>query len=100
MAAVLQAASRESLKSAETRLDGYVAGRGRKAADLQRLGDELFAVTRLLVEQRPLRRLLADPSTPEPARTGLLQRVLGKQGVGAHARDGQGPRRLSLVAGR
>jgi F-type H+-transporting ATPase subunit delta len=79
MAALLQAASRESLKSAETRLDYHVAGRGRKAADLQRLGDELFAVTRLLVEQRPLRRLLADPSTPEPARTGLLERVLGKQ---------------------
>jgi F-type H+-transporting ATPase subunit delta len=79
MAAVLQAASRESLKSAETRLDDYVAGRGRKPADLQRLGDELFAVTQLLVEQRPLRRLLADPSTPESARTGLLERVLGKK---------------------
>ncbi|GAA1274595.1 hypothetical protein GCM10009609_42180 [Pseudonocardia aurantiaca] len=79
MAAVLQAASRESLKSAEARLDDYVAVRGRKAADLQRLGDELFAVTRLLVEQRPLRRLLADPSTPELARTGLLERVLGKK---------------------
>jgi F-type H+-transporting ATPase subunit delta len=79
MAAVLQAASRESLKSAETRLDDYVAGRGRKPADLQRLGDELFAVTQLLVEQRPLRRLLADPSTPESARTGLLERVLSKK---------------------
>jgi F-type H+-transporting ATPase subunit delta len=79
MAVALQAASREAMAAAESRLDAYVGGRGRKAADLQRLGDELFAVTRLLVEQRSLRRLLADPSSPESARAGLLKRVLGKQ---------------------
>jgi F-type H+-transporting ATPase subunit delta len=77
MAEVLQAASRESLASATDRLDAYVDSA--KAADLQRLGDELFAVTRLLVEQRPLRRLLADPSTPGEARTGLVDRLLGQQ---------------------
>ncbi|TQM42916.1 F0F1 ATP synthase subunit delta [Pseudonocardia cypriaca] len=77
MAEVLQAASRESLASATDRLDAYADSAS--AADLQRLGDELFAVTRLLVEQRSLRRLLADPSSPEEARTGLVDRLLGKQ---------------------
>ena len=77
MAEVLQAASRESLASATDRLDAYVDSA--KGADLQRLGDELFAVTRLLVEQRSLRRLLADPSSPEEARTGLVDRLLGQQ---------------------
>jgi F-type H+-transporting ATPase subunit delta len=78
MAAVLQPASRESLASAEERLNSYAGGRV-KAADLERLGDELFAVTRLLVEQRSLRRPLSDPSAPEAARTGLLERLLGEQ---------------------
>jgi F-type H+-transporting ATPase subunit delta len=77
-AAVLQPASREALASAGARLDSYAGGRV-KAADLERLGDELFAVTRLLVEQRSLRRLLSDPSSPESARTGLLERLVGQQ---------------------
>jgi F-type H+-transporting ATPase subunit delta len=77
MAEVLQAASRESMASARTRLDAYADSA--QAADLQRLGDELFAVTRLLVEQRSLRRLLADPTSPEAARTGLVDRLLGQQ---------------------
>jgi F-type H+-transporting ATPase subunit delta len=84
MAEVLQAASRESMASAQTRLDAYADSA--QAADLQRLGDELFAVMRLLVEQRSLRRLLADPSSPEEARTGLLERLLGAQ-VGAPSQD-------------
>lgn len=77
MAEVLQAASRESLASATARLDAYVDSA--KAADLQRLGDELFAVTRLLDEERSLRRLLADPSSAAAARTGLVDRLLGQQ---------------------
>jgi len=77
MAEVLQAASRESMASAEARLDAYADSA--QAADLQRLGDELFAVTRLLVEQRSLRRLLADPTSPEAARTGLVERLFGQQ---------------------
>jgi F-type H+-transporting ATPase subunit delta len=84
MAEVLQAASRESMASAQTRLDAYADSA--QAGDLQRLGDELFAVMRLLVEQRSLRRLLADPSSPEEARTGLLERLLGAQ-VGAPTQD-------------
>jgi F-type H+-transporting ATPase subunit delta len=77
MAEVLQAASREAMADAQTRLDALVGSA--KGADLLRLGDELFAITSLLVEQRSLRRLLADPSTPEAARGGLLERLLGQQ---------------------
>ncbi|HLU56529.1 MAG TPA: F0F1 ATP synthase subunit delta [Pseudonocardia sp.] len=77
MAEVLQAASRESLATATDRLNAYADSAG--AADLQRLGDELFAITRLLDEQRSLRRLLADPSSPEASRTGLLERLVGQQ---------------------
>jgi F-type H+-transporting ATPase subunit delta len=84
MAAVLAAASREAMASADARLDAYADSA--QAADLQRLGDELFAVTRLLVEQRSLRRLLADPTSPEAARTGLLERLLAQQ-LGAPTLD-------------
>jgi F-type H+-transporting ATPase subunit delta len=77
MAEVLAAASREAMASADARLDAYADSA--QAADLQRLGDELFAVTRLLAEQRSLRRLLADPSSPEDARNGLVERLLGQQ---------------------
>lgn len=77
MAVVLQAASRESLTAAGARLDAYVDSAA--ADDLRRLGDELFAITRLLAGQRPLRRLLADPSSPPSARTGLAKGVLGQQ---------------------
>jgi F-type H+-transporting ATPase subunit delta len=77
MAQVLPATSRESMASAVTRLDAYADSV--QAAELQRLGDELFAATRLLDEQRSLRRLLADPSSPESARTGLVDRLLGQQ---------------------
>ena len=62
MALVLQAASRESLADLNARLDVFVDQVG--AADLERLGDELVAVTRLLAEQAPLRRRLADPALP------------------------------------
>jgi F-type H+-transporting ATPase subunit delta len=77
MAEVLQAASRESLASATARLDAYADSA--TAADLRRLGDELFSVTRLLDGERSLRRLLADPSSPEEARAGLVERLFGQQ---------------------
>jgi F-type H+-transporting ATPase subunit delta len=77
MAEVLQAASRESMASAVARLDAYADSA--TAADLRRLGDELFSVTRLLDGERSLRRLLADPSSPEEARAGLVERLFGQQ---------------------
>jgi F-type H+-transporting ATPase subunit delta len=82
MVAVLQAASRESLAAATARLDALVDASS--AADLQQLGDQLFAITRLVAGQPALRRALADPAAPEQARTGLLRQVLGGK-VGATA---------------
>ena len=77
MALLLQAASRESLADLSARLDVFVDQVG--AADLERLGDELFAVTELLAGQKALRRQLADPSVPGSARTGLAERLLGSR---------------------
>ncbi len=82
MVAVLQATSRESLAAATARLDALVDSSS--AADLQQLGDQLFAITRLVAGQLALRRALADPAAPEQARTGLLRQVLGGK-VGASA---------------
>jgi F-type H+-transporting ATPase subunit delta len=77
MALVLQAASRESLADLSARLDLFVDQVG--AADLERLGDELFAVTELLAGQKALRRQLSDPSVPGSARTGLVERLFGSR---------------------
>ena len=77
MALLLQAASRESLADLSARLDVFVDQV--EAGDLERLGDELFAVTRLIAGQTALRRHLADPAVAESARTGLVERLLGGQ---------------------
>jgi F-type H+-transporting ATPase subunit delta len=82
MVAVLQASSRESLAAAGAELDAHIDGAS--AAGLQQLGEELFAITRLVAAQLPLRRHLADPAVAAEARAGLLRRVLGDQ-VGARA---------------
>ncbi|MHA6796138.1 F0F1 ATP synthase subunit delta [Pseudonocardia bannensis] len=75
MAVVFAATSRESLTEVRARLDAYLDQAS--AADLERLGQELFAVTRLLQDTASLRRHLADPAVPESVRTGLVQRLLG-----------------------
>jgi F-type H+-transporting ATPase subunit delta len=77
MALVLQAASRESLADLNGRLDVFVDQVGPR--ELDTLGDELFAVVRLLAEQTALRRHLADPAVAESARTDLVERLLGGQ---------------------
>jgi len=77
MALMLQAASRESLAEVGASLDRYVDVAS--GPDLERLGDELFAVLRLLVAEPGLRRALADPSVAASSRTGLADRLLGEQ---------------------
>jgi F-type H+-transporting ATPase subunit delta len=77
MALELQAASRESLADLNARLDVFVDQVG--AAELDSLGDELFAVTRLLAGQPGLRRHLADPSVAESARIGFAERLFGER---------------------
>lgn len=70
----MQAASREALATTRARLDERVAGLG--AGD-QELGGELFEITSVLVRERALRRLLADPATAEADRTRLADTVFG-----------------------
>ena len=74
MALDLPAASRESLADLSSRLEVLVDQVG--PAVLDALGDELFAVVRLLAAQSGLRRHLADPSVPESARTDVVERLL------------------------
>lgn len=84
MALILQPASREALAEAEERLDaGIDSG---SAADLQRLGDDLFAVLRLLIAEPSLRRALADASVPGEARAALADQLLDSK-VGRAAKD-------------
>lgn len=74
MAAVLQSASRDALAEAGDRLDARVDSSS--AAELKQLGDDLFAVLRLLTTEIGLRRSLADPTTPGSARAALADRLL------------------------
>ena len=66
MALVLQATSRESLADLNARLDVFVDQVD--AGELDRLGDELFAVTRLVAGQTPRRRRRAAYALPAQAR--------------------------------
>lgn len=74
-------ASRSSLGTARTRLAQLAEQSG---ADLDALANDLLAVAGLLVRELPLRRALADPSTPAEAKAALLEGLLGQR-VGAPA---------------
>jgi F-type H+-transporting ATPase subunit delta len=90
--AVMRGMSRESLAAGRERLEALLAPAGglRDTAQLQGLGDELFAVTTLLSGNAGLRRALTDPARDGAAKAGLVQRVLGGK-----VSDGA----LDLVAG-
>jgi F-type H+-transporting ATPase subunit delta len=77
MALQLQAASRESLAEAETRLDSRVDSAS--ATELATLGEELFEVMRLLIAEPGLRRHLADSSVPGANRSQLADQLFGRQ---------------------
>jgi len=74
MTLLLQPASRESLAAAGARLDEHVDRSS--AADLDRLGEDLFGVLGLLLDEVALRRHLADPTVPAQARSGLVDGLL------------------------
>ncbi|MCW0215278.1 MAG: F0F1 ATP synthase subunit delta [Pseudonocardia sp.] len=74
MALDLQSTSRDSLAGIAERLEGRVAPLS--AGDRQQLGEQLYAVTRLLAAERALRRALSDQSTAREQRAGLAQQVL------------------------
>jgi len=79
--AVKHAASREALVTLRGRLDGVTA-RFSTAEGLTGLARELYAVVRLLIDQPPLRRTLADPTTP-PERRAVLAGALLDAKIGA-----------------
>lgn len=84
MASVLQSASRESLAGATQKLDAQVDNESPHV--LTKLGNELFAVLRLLSSEPALRRSLTDPAVPPHVRTALADRLL-KGKVDRHALD-------------
>lgn len=71
----MQAASREALTGARRRLDERISGTS--VAGVRQLSGELFDVTGVLVRERALRRLLADPATAEADRGRLVDTVFG-----------------------
>ncbi|MDN3351763.1 F0F1 ATP synthase subunit delta [Actinomadura sp. DC4] len=72
----MRGASRASLAEGQERLESVLS------ADPASLGDELFAVLRLLDREHVLRRALADPARPVDQRAGLASAVLdGKVGA-------------------
>jgi F-type H+-transporting ATPase subunit delta len=79
-----RAATRQSLRAAQERLDAVVAEAG--ADDLRVLSEELFSVLDLLLRERVLRRHLSDPSTDPDARRRLVDTVLGGK-IGQQALD-------------
>src|ERR1041384_3928955 len=68
----LHAASREALAAAELRLL-ELADATSSTGDLTRIGEELFAVLGLLIEQPALRRSLADASSKPAGREQLVR---------------------------
>jgi F-type H+-transporting ATPase subunit delta len=77
-------ASRNSLEAARRRLAQLASADA--GVDLEQLSGDLLAVTGLLVRELPLRRTLADPSTPAEAKAALVNGLLGER-VGAPARE-------------
>lgn len=76
----MRGVSAKSLQRVLESVDRVVDG----GADAGRLGDELFAVARLLDAEPALRRTLTDPSTETDAQEGLARSILGeKVGVAA-----------------
>jgi F-type H+-transporting ATPase subunit delta len=71
----MEASSREALVEARERLAERASGAPGQA--MLNLGEELFAVARLLDRQPSLRRALTDPSVKPGDRAGLARRLLG-----------------------
>ena len=71
----MQAASREALASARQRLDELVGDT--PVARVRELSDQLAEVAAVLIRERALRRLLADPATAAEDRIRLVDVVFG-----------------------
>lgn len=71
----MQPASRAALAAAREQLESRIGDAS--AEDRDRLGDELGAVAAVLGEQPVIRRHLADPAAPEPARHKMVEALFG-----------------------
>jgi F-type H+-transporting ATPase subunit delta len=78
----LHAASREALAAAELRLL-ELADATKAPAELSKLGEELFAVLAVLVEQPQLRRAFADASSDPAGREQLVRGLFDGKVTGA-----------------
>jgi len=78
----MRGASRASLAELTDRLDAAVS----TAEMADKVGDELFAVVRLLDSEHGLRRALADPTKPSPEKADVVRRLLHGQ-VSAETED-------------
>jgi F-type H+-transporting ATPase subunit delta len=67
----MRGASRASLAEASTQLEAAAATKGAAT-----IGDELFAIARLLDAEHGLRRTLTDPSREADAKAGLIRSLL------------------------
>jgi hypothetical protein len=68
----MRGASRASYAELRDRLDAAADGN----VAVERIGDELFAVTRLLDSEHGLRRALADPTKPSHEKAEVARRLL------------------------
>jgi F-type H+-transporting ATPase subunit delta len=80
---VIHAASREALVALRPEVESVI-GRFSAEDGFTGLADELYGVAGVLVAQPRLRRMLADPASPVPARQDLIETLVGAK-VGASA---------------
>jgi F-type H+-transporting ATPase subunit delta len=79
---LFHAASRDALVASEQALLEVLGAKGKGAASAEQVGDELFAVVRLLDGEPSLRRALGDSSAGQERREDLLAGLLsGKVGA-------------------
>lgn len=78
----MRGASAESLASARERIEPLVSGAG-STADASAVGEELFAVSRLLDGSASLRRAVTDPNADGESKAALVQRLLEGKVSGA-----------------
>ena len=81
---MLQSTSRESLTEAERSLDRLVESR--TADELSALGHELYAVLRILDDERSLLRYVGDVTVPAESRTAFARQLFGQK-LGARTQE-------------
>jgi F-type H+-transporting ATPase subunit delta len=76
MTSHMRGASAEALAAARERIEPLLSGAG-SSADAALVGEELFAVSRLLEGSASLRRAATDPNADGESKAALVQQLLG-----------------------